>query len=250
MEDRTTFARTEKGRAELLGSSHALKQRQRQVLFVINEAISVGELRKKLPSCPELESILDTLWEDGYIGQVKSSGAASNGIDLSGALHLIGTSRLEAARQHALHVIADLAGVQSPAYAKLRDARDQAAFEGAVAGGRKLLAAVASAAQATAFEAGVMAILNLPASGQLPPAAANPNPARMNGIESAKLHALEIVRSLLGERSPITAKLNDAHNRADFAAAVAAGKKVIAAAASSAQAQRFETEVMARLDPH
>lgn len=64
-EDRTTFARTEKGRVDLLGSSHALKQRQ--ALFVINEAISVGELRKKLPSCPELESILDALWEDGYI---------------------------------------------------------------------------------------------------------------------------------------------------------------------------------------
>ncbi len=250
MDDRHFFARTEKGRAELLGTAHALKQRQRQVLFLINDAIGVAELREKLPACQELDAILEHLWQEGYIGQVKRAGMPESEIGIGDALSLLAGSRLEAARQHALRVLADLAGEQSPAYARVRDASDAETFTQAIGYARKMLATIASAAQAAAFEAGVLAILNLPVSGHVPAASPNPNPARMNGIESAKMHALETIRALVGERSPVYARLNGAHNRAEFIEAVAAGRKVIAAVASSARASSFETEVLALLSDH
>lgn len=247
MEDHICFARTEKGRAELLGDDHALKARPRQVLFLINDAIAVGELRAKLPTCQELDAILDQLWEAGYIGQAKPTGKGPE-VDVGAALNVLRGSRLEAARQHALHILVELVGVQSPVYAKVKGAADVVAFRQAVASGRKVLAAVASATQAAAFESGVLAILNLPESDHAPASAPNPNPARLNGIEAAKGHALEIVRSLVGERSPIYARLDGCHNRADFIEAVGAGKKVLAAVASAKNAQAFEAEVLARLE--
>ena len=64
MDASMTFSRTEKGREELLGSQHTLKQRQRQVLFLINDAISVAAIREKLPACQELEGILELLWQE------------------------------------------------------------------------------------------------------------------------------------------------------------------------------------------
>lgn len=250
MDDRVVFARTELGRNELLGTEHALKQRQRQVLFLITDAISVGELRAKLPACQELDAILEHLWEAGFVGQVKRAGMAESQMGISDALNVLGHSRLEGARQHAMRVVASLAGEQSPAYARLKSARDTADFTQAVALAKKMLATVASAHQAAAFEGGVLAILHLPESDTLPPSSPNPNPARMNGIESAKAHALDVFRVLVGEKSPVYAKLNAAHNRAEFAEAVAVGKKVIAAVASSTKAGAFESEVMARLEEH
>lgn len=248
MDDHIFFARTERGREELLGSEHALKPRQRQVLFLIGDAIGVGELRAKLPTCQELDAILGQLWEDGYIGQVKPGGKPHTTDDVSAALTLLRSSRLDAARQHALRIIASLAGEQSPAYAKIKNTQDVASFTQAVTSARKLLAAVASSAQAAAFESGVLAILNLPESDRVPASSPNPNPAKMNGIESAKGHALEIIRAVVGERSPVFAKLEACHNRADFIEAVGAGKKVIAAVASSTRAKTFEAEVLARLE--
>lgn len=170
MDDQLYFARTEKGRAELLGSTHALKPRHRQVLFVVGEAIGVGELRAKLPGCQELDAILAQLLLDGYIGQAMPAG-------------------------------------QPPVPAN--------------------------------------------ASATQPPAPGNdPDPARLNGIASAKGHALAIIRSLVGERSPVYARLDSAHDRGALIEAVGAGKKVIAAVASASQAQAFEAEVLARLENH
>lgn len=252
----TTFSRTEKGREELLGSQHTLKQRQRQVLFLINDAISVTAIREKLPACQELESILELLWQEGYIGQLKSSSTRSsqnsqnNQNALSDALHVLGKSRLEAARQYALGILTSLVGERSPAYAKISRAQDLASFTQAVASSRKILAAVASSNQAQSFEQAVLSILNLPETDHLPPSSPNPNPTRLNGIEAAKMHALSIVGDAIGVRLPIYAKLNEAHNRSDFAAAVTASKKVIAAVASTAQASNFEREVLARMPAH
>ena len=251
MDASMTFSRTEKGREELLGGQHTLKQRQRQVLFLINDAISVGALREKLPACQELEGILELLWQEGYIGQLKSSGKQENNqIEISDALHLLGQSRLEAARQYALGILTSLVGERSPAYAKISRAQDIESFTQAVASSRKILAAVASSNQAQGFEQAVLSILNLPTSDHLPASSPNPNPARLNGIEAAKAHALSIVGTVIGVRSPIYAKLNEAHNRGDFTAAVAASKKVIAAVASTAQASDFERAVMARMPTH
>lgn len=250
MDDHIVFARTERGREELLGADHALKPRPRQVLFLVGEAISVGDLRAKLPTCQELDGILEQLWEEGYIGQVKPSVKANSQGDVNAALSLLRGSRLEAARSHALGILTNLVGDKSPAYHKVKEAQDAATFTAALASARKILAAVASATQAAAFESGALAILNLPASGEVPAAPSNPNPAKMNGIESAKGHALEIVRSLVGEKSPVYMKLDGCHNRAEFMEAINAGKKVIAAVASSAKAKTFETEVMARLSDH
>lgn len=251
MDASMTFSRTEKGREELLGSQHTLKQRQRQVLFMINDAISVAAIREKLPACQELEGILELLWQEGYIGQVKgSSKQQSNQIEISDALHLLGKSRLEAARQYALGILTTLVGERSPAYAKISRAQDIESFTQAVTSSRKILAAVASSNQAHSFEQAVLSILNLPESDHLPPSSPNPNPARLNGIEAAKAHALGIVGDIIGVKSPIYAKLNEAHNRSDFSAAVAASKKVIAAVASTTQASEFEREVLARMPSH
>jgi hypothetical protein len=249
------FARTEKGREELLGAGRTLKPRQRQVLFLVNDAISVGELKEKLPSCQELENILEQLWDEGYIGQVKHAGAQPGKAkdsppppsqpDISAALRVLQGSRLEAARQHALGVLTGLVGEQSPVYARVRAAQDLESFNQAIAQGKKLLAAVASSNQANAFERGVLAILNLPETDQVPPVPSNPG--QLNGIEHAKDQALEIVASLVGERSPVYAKLNGTHNRAEFIEAVGASKKVIAAVASASRAQEFEQKVLALL---
>ncbi|PIQ12883.1 MAG: hypothetical protein CO125_06650 [Hydrogenophilales bacterium CG_4_9_14_3_um_filter_59_35] len=75
MDENLCFSRTEKGREELLGSHRALKLRPRQVLFLINDSISVAELKEKLPTCLELENILERLREEGFIDQVKSTEA-------------------------------------------------------------------------------------------------------------------------------------------------------------------------------
>lgn len=259
MDRNICFARTEKGRTELLGAGRSLKPRQRQVLFLVGDAISVAELMEKLPSCQELEAILEQLWDDGYIGQVKPGGAARatpqdkspSPADVDAALRLLRGSRLDAARQHALGVLANLVGEQSPVYVRVKEAADTAAFTQAVAQGKKLLAAVASAAQAAAFEHGVLAILNLPDTDEI--ASAEPttlpasDPGHLNGIDSAKGHALEIVASLVGKRSPVYARLNEAHNRAEFIDAVCASRKVIAAVASASHAQNFETAVLEML---
>lgn len=253
MDQHLCFARTEKGRAELLGDQRTLKLRQRQVLFLIGEAISVAELKLKLPSCQEFEAILEQLWEDGFIGQVKhgSTPAAPIGNappppDVGSALRVLRGSRLEAARHHALAVLTSLVGEQSPLYARVLAAQDGDAFIAAINHSRKLLAAVASSAQAGEFERGVFAILNLP---DLEPLPAAPH-AQMNGIESAKGHALEVIASLVGKQSPLYARINDSHGRTEFIEAVAAGKKVIASVASASRAQTFESGVLALLKNH
>lgn len=243
MDKHLCFARTEKGRAELLGASKSLKPRARQVLFLVGDTISVDELKQKLPTCQELEKILEQLWEEGYIGQVKAS-KPSHKTDAALKSGDPASTPLEAARELALRVLATLAGEQSPIYAQVKNAPDMEAFIQAVAAGKKVLAAVASSAQANAFEHSVLAILPSQGTGDAPAA------AQINGIESAKGRALEIICSLVGDRSPVYAKVNGAHNRADFIDAVGAGKKVIAAVASASHAQSFESEVLGMLEDH
>ena len=238
MDKHLRFARTEKGREELLGTGRVLKPRPRQVLFLIGEAISVAELKEKLPTCQELDKIVNQLWEDGFIGQVKSSRphgtppATPSQPDLP---------PLEAARELALRMLATLAGEHSPIFAHVKDAQGVESFVAAIASAKKILAAVASAAQASAFESSVLSLLGLPRDGD------EAGAAQLNGVEFAKGRALEIIRSLVGDRSPVYAKIHGAHNRAEFVEAVSASKKVIAAVASSSHAQNFETEILSLL---
>ncbi|HEX8980249.1 MAG TPA: hypothetical protein VF811_11125 [Parasulfuritortus sp.] len=233
MDKHLCFARTEKGREELLGSAKTLKARPRQVLFLVGDSISVGELKDKLPTCTELVNILEQLWEDGYIGQVKSSRLLHKD-----EAETLASSPLEAARQHALRILATLAGEQSPIYIQVGDAKDVTSFVQAIAHGKKMLAAIASAAQATTFEQTVLSILKPALAGEV---------AHVNGIEHAKGRALEIISSLVGTRSPVYAKVQACHSHADLIDAVNAGKKVISAVASASHGQNFENEVLALL---
>jgi hypothetical protein len=148
-------------------------------------------------------------------------------------------SPFEAAREMALHVLATLVGEHSPVYAQVAKAGDSAALMEAVAAGKRILASVASTQQAEAFVRDVTALLGRVKVG-----------TPINGIASAKVRALEIICSLVGDRSPVYAKVNGANDRDDFLTAVSAGKKVIAAVASSSHAQNFESEVMGLLESH
>jgi hypothetical protein len=130
-------------------------------------------------------------------------------------------------------------GEHSPVYAQVAHAKDPGALLEAVAAGRKVLASVASTQQAEAFVHDVTGLLGHTSGG-----------ATINGIASAKGRALEIICSLVGDRSPVYAKVNGANDRNDFLLAVSAGKKVIAAVASSSHAHNFETEVLRLLENH
>lgn len=238
MDRRLCFSRTEKGREELVGAQHTLKPKQRQVLFLVGEAVTLDALHQQLPHCTELAGIVQHLWEEGYIGIVKPSDGQAKGEMLRAALAVVNWSRLDTARQEALARLATLVGSQSPSYHNLRDSNNVDDFRVALQAACKVVSAVASPAQAHALEADVEAILRLPAE----------NAARHNGIDVAKRHALEIVASLVGEKSPVYAKISHASDAAALREAVAAGRKVLAAVASSTRAQSFEAEVLKLLE--
>lgn len=234
MDWRLSFSRTEKGRLELLGTERALKPKQRQVLFMVGDNVTLGTLAEQLPNCTELETIVQHLWDEGYIGLVNSGSVTSGQDRVREALAVIGSSRLDAARQHAMAYLAPIIGEHSPAFQRLRSAADAETFTSAVAESRKLVAAVASSSKAMAFEAGVMAILNLPA----------PQGPHHNGIDTARQHALQIIASHIGEASPAYIKIREAGTREQFLEAVRSGRRILAAAASASKAAAFEREVM------
>lgn len=68
-----------------------------------------------------------------------------------------------------------------------------------------------------------------------------------NGISLAREEALAIVRALVGERSPVYARLVSATDRTTFLEAVRMGKKVIAAVSSASRAEQFAAAVESRL---
>ncbi len=240
MDKALCFSRTEKGRAELIGSQHALKPKQRQVLFMVTDNVSLATLSAQLPNCTELESIVQHLWDEGYIGLVSSGGGSGTKASVADALAVISTSRLEAARQHALTYLAPIVGEQSPVLQRLGAARDTVSFSEAVAEAKKLVAAVASASKALAFETGVLAILNLPTQ-------AAADTVRHNGIESARTRALEIIATHIGTNSPAYTRLKAAGTREQFVEAVKNSRRILAAAASASHAAAFESEVLGLL---
>ncbi len=237
MDRQRCFSRTEKGRMELVGSQRVLKPKQRQVLFLIGESVSLDTLARQLPNCEELQEIVQFLWHEGYIAPNDSGENLHDRV--RDALAVIREERLEAARQHALSYLAPLIGANSPACTHIREARDLESFRKAVSESRRILAAVASVSKALAFETGVLAILNLPAHQDDGP----------QGLEAARRLALETLAKYVGERSPAYARVRDAKTRAAFLEAVRSGRRILAAAASASKAAAFAEEVMQRLGP-
>lgn len=56
MDKTLCFSRTEKGREELIGGQRALNPKQRQVLFMIGDNVSLATLAAQLPSYNDLRS--------------------------------------------------------------------------------------------------------------------------------------------------------------------------------------------------
>ncbi|MHB1061543.1 MAG: hypothetical protein ACYC0G_06560, partial [Thiobacillus sp.] len=61
------LSRTAKGQDEIFNHGHTLRPKQRQIMFAIGNGISLGELRSKLPSCVELETMVNDLLQSGLI---------------------------------------------------------------------------------------------------------------------------------------------------------------------------------------
>lgn len=237
MDRRLRFSRTEKGRLELIGTERALIPKQRRVLFMVSDHVSVDTLMEQLPNCADLEDILQQLWDEGYI-ELDNPGSVDSHYDrLKDALAVLGTSRLDAARVYAMDYLAPIIGMQSPAFQRLRAATDREGFTSAVAECKRLVAAVASTSKAQAFEAGVMNILSLPPAVE----------PREGSLERARQRALEIIATYIGENSPAYLKLRDATSREAFVEAVRISRGILAAAASASKAAAFEHEVLSLL---
>lgn len=158
------LSRTEKGHEEIFNHGHVLRPRQRQILFAIGNGISFGELRNRLPSCTELETMVNDSLQSGFI-QAQADGAtaapASNGPAPAApaqATPLAASSQpadsLEAGRSYVLEFMAALVGTKSPAYRQMSEVRDLAGFNAVLPVCRRVIAAVASPHQAAEMEAG------------------------------------------------------------------------------------------------
>lgn len=155
MEHATLLARTEKGRAELLGEARSLRPRQRQILFLVGDSTSLPELREKLTTNADLEDILRELVDGGFIQPLAGQPASPPPDNVA----VFPASPFSQAKAYALDQLATLMGRQSPMCEKVRQASDEASLLAAVASCKKVIAAVASAAQAAALENEVKARL-------------------------------------------------------------------------------------------
>jgi hypothetical protein len=156
--------RTEKGHEEIFNHGHILRPRQRQILFAIGNGIPFGELRNKLPSCTELETMVNDLLQSGFIqAQADEAAAPAAPVSASPAAPVQATpavaasqpaGNLEAGRSYVLEFMAALVGTKSPAYRQMSEVRDLAGFNAVLPVCRRVIAAVASPHQAAEMEAG------------------------------------------------------------------------------------------------
>jgi len=159
------LSRSIKGHEEIFNHGHSLRPRQRQILFAIGNGISFGELRNKLPSCPELETMVNELLQSGFI-QSESDRAAVQAAPVSSSPVLEALAQvlpvaanqpkdsLEAGRNYVLEFMAALVGTKSPAYRQMSEVQDLAGFNAVLPVCRRVIAAVASPHQAAEMEAG------------------------------------------------------------------------------------------------
>ena len=162
------LSRTVKGHEEIFNHGHNLRPKQRQILFAIGNAISFAELRNKLPSYAELESMVNELLQSGFI-QPQTDRAAVQDAPVSKiqapqapaqAAPPVEASQpadsLEAGRSFVLEFMAALVGTKSPAYRQMSEVKDLAGFNAVLPVCRRVIAAVASPHQAAEMEAGAI----------------------------------------------------------------------------------------------
>lgn len=152
------LSRTLKGQDEIFNNGHTLRPRQRQILFSIgSEAISFGELCKKLPHCAELEALINDLLQNGFVQTLRDRAApqAAPAAAVARPVAATETDDISCLRGYVLDFMAGLVGTKSPAYRQMSEVTDMASFKAVLPTCRKVIAAVASPHQAAELEAGV-----------------------------------------------------------------------------------------------
>lgn len=270
MDNAICFERTEKGHQELFNGQRTLRPRERQILFLVGEIACLSELKRKICTCPDFDQIIHNLLDNGFIrpvftGQVpKTCGEMSNEMRMS-----ISPSALAEARQHVLKTLAALVGTRSPLYTKIDATKDVDSFLEALAGGRKVLSAVASAHQAAQLEQEALArmchgltgtSLKIPDTGHEQdepaacglPTATHPEPVSYEAsmeqrVYLARQYVLDTLAALVGNKSPIYGKVAQASQEQELSQALAAARKLVSAVASSHQAASMEARAQALL---
>lgn len=144
------LSRTVKGQDEIFNLGHALRPRQRQILFSVGNGVSFAELCKKMPHCAELEAMVNDLLQSGFIQALRNMAAPSHPTPATSPAQ--SAANLESTRLYALEFLAALVGTKSPAYRKMGEAQDLASFNAVLPTCYKVIAAVASPRQAAEME--------------------------------------------------------------------------------------------------
>jgi hypothetical protein len=156
------LSRTVKGQEEIFNLGHTLRPRHRQILFAIGNGISFSELCKKLPSCADLETMVNDLLQSGFIQALRNMATghvAATAVPSSPTVPAApaqSSASLEAGRSYVLEVMATLVGTKSPAYRQMSEVQDLAGFNTILPVCRRVIAAVASPHQAAEMEAGAI----------------------------------------------------------------------------------------------
>ncbi|HEY0664188.1 MAG TPA: hypothetical protein VGD18_06240 [Thiobacillaceae bacterium] len=156
METTMQLFRTAKGEAEIFNLGHTLRPRYRQILFSVGHGISFGDLRKRMPNCAELETLVSELLQNGFIQPLRHIAAMPHAAAPSAsAARRPPAPTLENVRGYVLEFMARLVGTKSPAYRQMSEVRDMAGFEATLPMCRRVIAAVASPHQAAEMASGV-----------------------------------------------------------------------------------------------
>ena len=167
MDSQTRFTLTPKGREEKFKPTHALRPRCRQLLFILDGQMSLGQLREHFKTFTDLEDNLLRLAEMGFItAQAIAPQRPGEHDDLVDKINTAlqhtapkDQNRFERARQQAVDIMVSLFGANTPHVAKLKFAVDEAGLLAEVAACKRILGAVASASKAELFEQSVLKAL-------------------------------------------------------------------------------------------
>lgn len=157
MNPQARYLRTEKGHAELFGGRRTLRPRERHVLLLIGVATHWDEIKDRVPTDEPVEDILDRLIADGYVQPIERRQGARTQTPAPTQ-----SVAMERARRHLLDTLHRHAGERSPLCARVQNANSEVELMDALNAVRRLLAAIASAAQAATLETQVLALLRDP----------------------------------------------------------------------------------------